>query len=84
MACNRPWILFSVIATAAGFAVVLGPNVGSDGALPVVVTLVGWARGGRESPCRLRIPAALETAAIWFLGVNAFDRQVCGIKPVLC
>ena len=44
MARSGPWMLFSgVVATAAGLAVVLGHNVWSGGALPVVVTLVGWA-----------------------------------------
>ncbi len=44
MARSGPWMLFSgVVATAAELAVVLGHNVWSGGALPVVVTLVGWA-----------------------------------------
>jgi hypothetical protein len=40
---NAP-VLFvaGVIALAAGLALVLGHNVWSGGALPVVVTLVGW------------------------------------------
>jgi len=37
-------MLFSgMVATAAGLAVVLAHNVWSGGALPVAVTLVGWA-----------------------------------------
>ena len=44
MARSGPWMLFSgLVATAAGLAVVLGHNVWSGGALPVVVTLMGWA-----------------------------------------
>ncbi len=44
MARSGPWMLFSgMVATAAGIAVVLGHNVWSGGALPVVVTLMGWA-----------------------------------------
>ena len=44
MAHSGPWMLFSgMVATAAGLAVVLAQNVWSGGALPVVVTLVGWA-----------------------------------------
>ncbi len=35
-------LLVGVIAMAAGLAIVLGHNVWSGGALPVVVTLVGW------------------------------------------
>ena len=44
MARSGPWMLFSgMVATAAGLAVVLGHTVWSGGALPVAVTLVGWA-----------------------------------------
>ena len=44
MARSGPWMLFSgMVATAAGLAVVLAHNIWSGGALPVVVTLVGWA-----------------------------------------
>jgi hypothetical protein len=44
MARSAPWMLFSgMVATAAGLAVVLGHQVWSGGALPVVVTLMGWA-----------------------------------------
>jgi hypothetical protein len=41
MARSGPWMLFSgMVETAAGLAV-LGHNVWTGGALPVVVTLVG-------------------------------------------
>ncbi len=44
MARSGPRMLFSgMVATAAGLAVVLAHNVWSGGALPVAVTLVGWA-----------------------------------------
>lgn len=44
MARSGPWMLFSgTVATAAGLAVVLAHDVWSSGALPIVVTLVGWA-----------------------------------------
>jgi len=40
---NPPLLLFiEVVALAAGLAMVLGHNIWSGGALPVVVTLVGW------------------------------------------
>ena len=43
MTRSGPWMLFSgMIATAAGLAVVLGHQVWSGGALPVVVTVIGW------------------------------------------
>ena len=41
---HNPSVLFvaGVIAVAAGLALILGHNVWSGGALPVIVTLVGW------------------------------------------
>jgi len=40
---NPPLLLMSgVIALVAGLAIVLGHNIWSGGALPVIVTLVGW------------------------------------------
>jgi hypothetical protein len=40
---NAPVLFFaSVMAMVAGLAIVLAHNVWSGGALPVVVTLVGW------------------------------------------
>jgi uncharacterized membrane protein len=40
---NMPVLFFaSVMAMVAGLAIVLAHNVWSGGALPVVVTLVGW------------------------------------------
>jgi hypothetical protein len=35
-------LLAAIVAMVAGLAIVLGHNVWSGGALPVVVTLVGW------------------------------------------
>jgi hypothetical protein len=35
-------LVASIVAMAAGLAIVLGHNVWSGGMLPVVVTLVGW------------------------------------------
>ena len=35
-------LMFGVVALVAGLAMVLGHNVWSGGALPVVVTLFGW------------------------------------------
>jgi hypothetical protein len=40
---NPPLLLiFGMVWLAAGLAIVLGHNIWSGGALPVVVTLVGW------------------------------------------
>jgi vacuolar-type H+-ATPase subunit I/STV1 len=36
-------LLLGMITLGAGLAIVLGHNVWSGGALPVIVTLVGWA-----------------------------------------
>jgi hypothetical protein len=35
-------LAYAIIGLAIGFAMILGHNVWSGGALPVVVTLVGW------------------------------------------
>jgi hypothetical protein len=41
---NRPLLyVVGVMAVAAGLAMVLSHNVWSGGALPVIVTLIGWA-----------------------------------------
>ena len=37
-------ISYAIISLAMGVAMVVGHNVWSGGALPVVVTLVGWLR----------------------------------------
>jgi hypothetical protein len=36
-------LVYAIISLAAGLAMILGHNVWSGGALPVVVTLVGWS-----------------------------------------
>jgi hypothetical protein len=50
---------FAIVSLAAGLAVVLGHNVWSGGALPVVVTLVGWAMLGKGVVLLLLPPDAL-------------------------
>jgi hypothetical protein len=35
-------LVYAIISLAVGLAIILGHNVWSGGALPVVVTLVGW------------------------------------------
>ena len=40
---NAPLLLFAeVLGLAAGLALILGHNIWSGGALPVVITLLGW------------------------------------------
>jgi hypothetical protein len=40
---NRPvMVIFAIIALAGGLAIVLAHNVWSGGALPILVTLIGW------------------------------------------
>jgi 1,4-dihydroxy-2-naphthoate octaprenyltransferase len=40
---NRPaMVIFAIMALAAGLAIVLAHNVWTGGALPVLVTLIGW------------------------------------------
>ncbi|HXQ68631.1 MAG: hypothetical protein ACHQRJ_06190 [Alphaproteobacteria bacterium] len=40
---DRPVMLtYAIVSLASGLAMILGHNVWSGGALPVVVTLVGW------------------------------------------
>jgi len=43
LVANPPFLLFAeVIGLACGLAMIIGHNIWSGGALPVVVTLVGW------------------------------------------
>ena len=40
---DRPaMVIFAIIALAGGLAIVLGHNIWSGGALPILVTLIGW------------------------------------------
>lgn len=40
---NRPvMVIFAIMALAAGLAIVLAHNIWSGGALPILVTLIGW------------------------------------------
>ena len=72
MARSGPWMLFSsMIATAAGLAVVLGHNVWSGGALPVVVTLFGWA-ALLKGVALLWVPAERIAAAYKAIGFERF------------
>jgi hypothetical protein len=72
MALSGPWMLFSgMVATAAGLAVVLGHQVWSGGALPVVVTLIGWA-ALLKGVTLLLVPAERMAAAYKGVGFDRF------------
>ena len=72
MASSGPWMLFSgMVATAAGLAVVLGHPVWSGGALPVAVTLVGWA-ALMKGVTLLLIPGERIAAAYKGIGFERF------------
>ncbi len=72
MARSGPWMLFSgMVATAAGLAVVLGHPVWSGGALPVAVTLVGWA-ALMKGVTLLLIPGERIAAAYKGIGFERF------------
>jgi hypothetical protein len=50
-------MLAEVIGLARGLAMILGHNIWSGGALPVVVTLIGWLMAIRGACCSLFLPA---------------------------
>jgi len=52
-------LLVEVIGLAGGLAMILGHNIWSGGALPVVVTLVGWLMAIRVPGCSLFLPMRL-------------------------
>jgi hypothetical protein len=56
---NPPLLLFAeVISLACGLAMIIGHNIWSGGALPVVVTLVGWLMVIRGAGLLALSPAA--------------------------
>ena len=58
---DRPVMLvYAIISLAAGVAMILGHNVWSGGALPVVVTLVGWLILAKGIVLLLLTPDALQ------------------------
>jgi len=59
LVANPPLLLFvELISLAGGLAIVIGHNVWSGGALPVVVTLVGWLMVIRGAGLLALSPAA--------------------------
>ena len=72
MSRSGPWMLFSgMVATTGGLAVVLGHQVWSGGALPVVVTLVGWA-ALLKGVTLLLVPSERIAAAYKAIGFERF------------
>lgn len=58
---DRPVMLvYAIISLAIGLAMILGHNVWSGGALPVVVTLVGWLILAKGLTLLLITPEALQ------------------------
>lgn len=56
---NAPLLLFvEVIGLACGIAMIIGHNIWSGGALPVVITLVGWLMVIRGAGLLALSPAA--------------------------
>ena len=57
---DPPLLLFvEVLGLAAGLAMIVGHNIWSGGALPVVITLVGWVLAIRSGGLLALSPAAL-------------------------
>lgn len=55
-------LVYAIISLAVGVAMILGHNVWSGGALPVVVTLVGWLILAKGLLLLLLTPGALSRA----------------------
>ncbi len=53
-------LVYAIISLAAGVAMILGHNVWSGGALPVIVTLVGWLILAKGLMLLLVAPDALQ------------------------
>ena len=82
---HSPPVLFvaGVIAVAAGLALILGHNVWSGGALPAVVTLVGWLALTKGLLILFLSP---EAAAGFFLGrlhYEEFYYWYCAVSLLL-
>jgi hypothetical protein len=78
---NAPVMLtYAIISLAAGLAMVLGHNVWSGGALPVVVSLVGWLILAKGMLLLFLTPAALTRL---FEGMHYGDRIYLYLLPSL-
>jgi len=73
-------LIYAIVSLAMGIAMVLGHNVWSGGALPVVVTLVGWlilAKGV------LLLFFAPDTASQMFKQMRYAERYYLYLTPAL-
>jgi hypothetical protein len=57
--------VFGLVLVAAGLAIVLAHNVWSGGALPVIVTIIGWLTLIKGLLCLLLPPPAAVGIVIW-------------------
>ena len=77
---NPPLLLVAgVIAVAVGLALIVGHNVWSGGALPVVVTLIGWVALTKGLLILFLSP---EAASAFFLGRLHYDEFFYGYAVV--
>lgn len=64
--------VFGFILVAAGLALILGHNVWSGGAVPVIVTLFGWATSIKGLLFLFLPPAAAVGFVVWGPGYERF------------
>ncbi len=73
-------LVYSIISLAAGLAMILGHNVWSGGALPVVVTVVGWLMLAKGLMLLLITPAAMKQL---FGGMHYGEHYFLYLLPAL-
>ena len=80
---NPPLLLFAeVLGLAAGLAMVLGHNIWSGGALPIVITLLGWLMAIRGAVL-LGLPQDMTTKLFDALRYEEFFYVYMGVTLVL-
>ena len=72
-------LLVEVLGFAAGLAMIIGHNVWSGGALPVVITLLGWILAIRGAGLLALSPAAADALRYeeffyWYMGATLIPR----------
>jgi hypothetical protein len=58
-------LVYAIISLAVGVAMILGHNVWSGGALPVVVTLVGWSERRGRGPSLTSCSSTTDVRNAW-------------------